>query len=188
MYARGFKRLLDILLAITALAMLAPLCLLVVVTIWIFDPGTAIFQQHRVGQSGASFTFYKFRSMPLNTGDIPSDQLSSIELSWIGSFIRRTNIDELPQLVNILKGDMSIVGPRPSLPSQEGLVELRRLNGALQCRPGLTGLAQINSFDGMSFEQKALYDGQYSKSICFSGDLAIIGRTFLYLIKPPPKY
>ncbi|MCC6478930.1 sugar transferase [Sphingorhabdus sp.] len=188
MYAHVFKRVLDVILAAAGLALLAPLCLLVFLAIRIFDPGPAIFRQLRVGRGGCEFAFYKFRSMPVNTGDIPSDKLADVALSRVGKFIRRTNIDELPQLVNILKGDMSVVGPRPPIPAQTELVELRRRNGALNCRPGLTGLAQVNAFDGMSVEQKAAFDGQYAQSIGFLRDIAIIASTLLYLLKPPPKY
>ena len=102
--------------------------------------------------------------------------------------IRRTNLDELPQLFNILKGDMSIVGPRPPIPSQQELTELRKANGAIACRPGLTGLAQVSSFDGMTVPQKAAFDGEYAKRISFVGDITIILRTFVYLLKPPPVY
>jgi O-antigen biosynthesis protein WbqP len=188
MYERGLKRGLDIMIAFVALILLSPLCLAVILSIHIFDPGPAIFRQKRVGRNGQVFEFYKFRSMPLNTGDIPSDKLGNLRLSWIGRLIRRTNVDELPQLVNILKGDMSIVGPRPPIPSQGVLIELRRDNGALACRPGLTGLAQVSSFDGMSIEQKAAFDGQYATSISLLWDIIIVARTFLYLLKPPPKY
>lgn len=188
MYEHGFKRLLDVILAITALVAFAPLCLLVFLAIRTFDPGPAIFRQLRVGREGREFIFYKFRSMPTNTGDIPSDRLGAVRLSRVGRFIRRTNIDELPQLVNILKGDMSVVGPRPPIPTQTELVELRRGNGALNCRPGLTGLAQISAFDGMSVAQKAHFDGQYAQSIRFLRDVSIIASTLLYLLKPPPKY
>jgi O-antigen biosynthesis protein WbqP len=126
--------------------------------------------------------------MPADTGDVPSDKLGELEISSFGKFIRRTNLDELPQLFNILKGDMSLVGPRPSLPSQHELFALRRRNGALVCRPGLTGLAQVNSFDGMSVEQKACFDGRYAERITLLGDISIVLRTFSYLRKPPPVY
>ena len=132
--------------------------------------------------------FYKFRSMPVNTGDMPSDKIGSVNISWIGRLIRRTNLDELPQLINILKGDMSIVGPRPSISTQKELIELRKSNGSLALKPGLTGLAQIKSYDGMSVEKKAAYDGDYFIKLSFYTDIKIILSTFIYLIKPPPVY
>lgn len=188
MYAKAFKRLLDILGAGGALILLSPAMLLIALAIKLWDPGPVIFRQFRVGAGGRIFHFYKFRSMPVNTGDIPSDRLGPVRLTWIGRLIRRTNLDELPQLWNIVKGDMSLVGPRPPIPSQEELIELRRANGSLQCRPGLTGWAQVNSFDGMSAAQKAAFDGEYARQVSLTKDLLIIFRTFAYLLKSPPTY
>lgn len=188
MYLLFGKRLLDICLATCALVLLSPLLILTALSIKVFDSGPVIFKQRRIGRGGATFVFYKFRSMPVNTGDLPSDRLGSVKLGPIGKFIRRTNIDELPQLVNILKGDMSIVGPRPPIPGQIELIEARRKNGALNCRPGLTGLAQINSFDGMTAVEKAAFDGKYVSSLSLVGDMKIMVGTAAYLLKPPPVY
>ena len=188
MYAQGLKRAFDIVAASLALVVLSPLLLLVALAIKAWDPGPVIFRQLRVGANGRPFQFYKFRSMPVNTGDIPSHQLAEIRLTWVGKFIRRTNIDELPQLWNILKGDMSVVGPRPPLPSQDDLVALRRDSGAIACRPGLTGWAQVRSYDGMSVAEKAAFDAEYARSVSFRKDAEIIVRTVAYLFKPPPKY
>lgn len=162
--------------------------LTIVLLVKFFDPGPIFFKQYRVGRDGVKFQFYKFRSMPVNTGDIPSDKVGEIELTWIGRFIRRSNLDELPQLLNILKGDMSVVGPRPPIPNQQKLIDIRMKNGSIEFRPGLTGLAQIKSFDGMSVVQKAEYDGLYAKNISFWSDIKIILNTFTYLLKPPPVY
>jgi O-antigen biosynthesis protein WbqP len=188
MYRAVFKRLLDIVACLLVAIALSPLLIAIALAIRIFDPGPVIFRQARVGRAGHHFTFYKFRSLPVATGNVPSDALSAIELPWVGRFIRRTNIDELPQLFNILKGDMSIVGPRPPIPSQSELVAMRRENGALDCRPGLTGLAQVSAFDGMSPAEKAVFDGRYAAAISFMGDFWIVMRTFGYLLSPPPKY
>lgn len=187
-YRRVGKRTVDVVLSLAACVILLPLFAVVAVLIRVFDPGPVFFSQDRVGRGGATFRFHKFRSLPVSTADVPSDELGALELPWIGRFIRRTNIDELPQLYNILKGDMSVVGPRPPLPRQQRLIELRRQNGALECRPGLTGLAQINSFDGMSVEAKAELDGLYAQDMSFMADLRIIAGTFGYLLKPPPVY
>lgn len=188
MYAKLMKRVLDIFIVVFACVFLSPFIILVALLIKVFDPGPIIFKQKRIGKNAESFDFYKFRSMPVNTGDVPSDQLGKVQLTWIGKFIRRTNLDELPQLFNVLKGDMSIVGPRPPITSQLQLIELRQQNGAILCRPGLTGLAQVSSFDGMTVDQKAAYDGEYAQNITFFGDIKIILRTFIYLLKPPPVY
>lgn len=188
MYISAGKRIFDLFLVVFAIIALLPVMLVIAVLIKLFDSGPIFFRQERVGVNGELFLFYKFRSMPTNTGDIPSDKLGSVQLTWIGRFIRRTNLDELPQLLNIAKGDMSVVGPRPPIPSQHELIELRRLNGSLKLRPGLTGLAQINSFDGMTIAQKAKFDGEYSLNPTFVRDITIILRTITYLLKPPPIY
>ena len=126
--------------------------------------------------------------MPVGTPKVPSDRLGDVQLTPIGRFIRRTNIDELPQLLNILKGDMSVVGPRPPLLDQVELVNLRRQNGSLALMPGLTGLAQVRSFSGMSIHQKAEFDADYCRLISLSFDLSIIIQTVFYLFRPPPIY
>ena len=151
------------------------------------EPRTCRFQAKSCRPMG-QLTIYKFRSMPLGTGDISSDQLGTVQIDKVGKFIRRTNLDELPQLFNILKGDMSLVGPRPPLPSQNQLIDLRRNSGALSYRPGLTGLAQVNGFDGMSVAEKAAFDTNYVNEVSFMNDMAIILRTFIYVSKPPPTY
>jgi O-antigen biosynthesis protein WbqP len=188
MYRLFFKRFIDVTASLLVGLLLSPLLLVIVLLIKVFDSGPIIFRHRRIGRGGREFDFYKFRSMPVNTGDIPSDQLGNIQLTWIGKFIRRTNIDELPQLYNIFKGDMSIVGPRPPIPNQFELIALRRSNGALACRPGLTGLAQVNSFDGMSVAKKASFDAEYAAQISFLKDTLIVLWTVGYLFKPPPKY
>ncbi|MDP5131228.1 MAG: sugar transferase [Paraglaciecola sp.] len=188
MYASFIKRLFDLFIVFSATITLLPILILVALLIKIFDPGPIIFKQKRIGRNAEVFDFYKFRSMPVNTGDVPSDKLGKVQLTWIGKLIRRTNLDELPQLFNVLKGDMSIVGPRPPITSQQQLIDIRKNNGAIACRPGLTGLAQVSSFDGMTVEQKAVFDGEYAKNITFFGDVKIILRTFTYLLKPPPVY
>lgn len=188
MYKFFGKRTLDILIVFFSFVVLLPLMLIIAVLIKVFDPGPVIFKQHRVGINGEKFEFLKFRSMPVNTGNLPSDEVGKVKLTRIGKFIRRTSIDELPQLVNVLKGDMSIVGPRPPIVSQEELIQLRKENQSITIRPGLTGLAQINSFDGMSIAEKAKFDGLYVRNISFINDVKIILNTFLYLLKPPPVY
>lgn len=188
MYQAGPKRLLDIIISGTSLLLLLPLIALVAVAIKIFDPGPALFCQQRVGLNQHLFRLYKFRSMPINTGDIPSDQLGQLKLSWIGRFLRRSNLDELPQLYNVFRGDMSLVGPRPALPSQKDLIDARVSDGAYSIRPGITGLAQVNSYDGMHVEIKAKYDCQYAKSINFISDSAICLKTVGYLLRKPPVY
>ncbi len=188
MYIRYFKRTLDIMFAIVTLILLSPIFTLVWLVIRLEDGGPAIYVSSRVGRFGNLFSCFKFRSMPLNTENVPSSKGGALRITRVGRILRRTNIDELPQLINILIGDMSIVGPRPPLPIQNKLILFRRASGSLECRPGLTGLAQINSFDGMSIEQKAEFDASYAKAISLRNDVKIILKTFLYLLKPPPVY
>jgi O-antigen biosynthesis protein WbqP len=126
--------------------------------------------------------------MPVGTGDMPSASAGSARVTKVGKLIRRTNIDELPQLFNVVEGDMSPVGPRPALPTQRQLCEYRAQNGALACKPGLTGLAQINSYDRMPEREKAEWDGRYASSVSVLTDIGIVVRTFSYLLKRPPVY
>lgn len=188
MYRQWLKRLLDIAAAAAGLVLLSPVLALIAILIKITDPGPVIFVQNRVGRGGRLFRFFKFRSMPCGTPELSSDKIQELKISAIGRLIRRTNIDELPQLANVLKGDMSLVGPRPPIASQHELIELRRASGALDCRPGLTGLAQVNSFDNMSVAEKAGFDADYASKVSLMLDLGIIFRTVSYLLKPPPKY
>jgi len=188
MYAKFFKRFIDIVLSLLGIALLSILFFFMGVMIKLTDPGPIFFVSQRIGRMGRTFNFYKFRSMPVETSVVASDELGEVRITWFGKFIRRFNLDELPQLWNILKGDMSIVGPRPSLTSQSELIALRKRNGALNCRPGLTGLTQVNSYDGMSFKIKAKFDAEYAANITFFGDFKIFLQTFLYLVKPPPVY
>ena len=187
-YARWGKRALDTALSAAALVAAAPVLALVAAVIRVVDGAPVVFRQRRAGRGGEPFTLFKFRSMAVGTRDLPSSQAGALAVTPIGRVIRRTNLDELPQLVNILRGDMSIVGPRPALPSQHDLLALRRANGAAAIRPGLTGLAQVNAYDGMTVEAKAGFDGDYARRLCLSLDLAIIARTIGYLARRPPVY
>lgn len=188
MYEKYFKRVFDVIGASLILLILLLFMVIIVILIKFFDRGPIFFSQERVGLNGNPFVLYKFRTLPIGTGDIPSDKLGNIKKSCIGAVLRRTNIDELPQLLNIILGDMSLVGPRPCLKNQEALIQRRRENMSINCKPGLTGLAQIRAFNGMSIEQKAKLDQEYAESITFFGDLRIVAKTFLYLFRAQPVY
>ncbi|WP_256821240.1 sugar transferase [Dietzia sp. Die43] len=187
-YEESGKRIFDVVAASIAVAVLSPVLAAVGAAIKLEDRGPALFVQERTGRDGASFAIYKFRSMQVGTASVPSGEIIAPSVTKVGKVIRRTNLDELPQLFNIVKGDMSVVGPRPPLPSQTDIIRARYLSGALRLSPGLTGWAQVNSFDGMDALEKARYDEEYANSISFRLDLGIILRTFVYLLKPPPKY
>lgn len=188
MYKQFFKRFLDIFGSVSVIILLSPLYLFTAIVIYLQDFGPFIFKQDRVGKDGVLFKFYKFRSMPINTPNVQSSETSKLKITAFGKFIRRTSIDELPQLINILKGDMSLIGPRPPIPTQINLIKLRTENGAINCRPGLTGLAQVNSYDFMPEEKKAEWDGKYASDISLKNDVLIVFRTFAYLTKKPPTY
>jgi O-antigen biosynthesis protein WbqP len=183
-----FKRFVDIILASVLLIFLFPLFILISFIIYIQDKGPALFKQKRIGKDGVEFDFYKFRSMPVDTPLVQSSETCKINITRFGRFIRRTNLDELPQFYNVLKGDMSFIGPRPPIPSQLDLIEYRKINGSLKLRPGLTGLAQINSFNGMTPKQKSEYDGEYVNNLTFKTDLFILIKTVKYFSKTPPTY
>lgn len=188
MYVRVIKPAMDVVLALTALILLSPIMLIAALAILIEDGRPVFFIHERTGCDGRPFKIFKFRSMRKNTAVVPSTDVDQIRVTKVGALIRRLNIDELPQLFNIVQQQMSIVGPRPGLPSQTDLHEARRANGAIVLRPGITGQAQINSYDGMTTEAKAAFDGEYARRISFWTDLRIIFLTIRYLFRPPPVY
>ena len=144
------------------------LFLIIIIAMEIDDPGPVIFSQKRVGRGKSHFKLYKFRSMKTSTPhDVPTHLLADPEkyITKVGRFLRRTSLDELPQLINILKGDMSIVGPRPALWNQYDLISERDKYGANDMRPGLTGWAQINGRDELEIPVKAKLDGVYASKL-----------------------
>lgn len=139
-------RLLDFVFSLVGLVVGFPV-LVVLFVIGLFDTGSPLFRQERVGRQGRPFTLVKFRTMRVDTASVASHLASSASITKFGHFLRRTKLDELPQLWNVLKGEMSLVGPRPCLFNQEELIEERRSRGVLDARPGITGLAQVNEID-----------------------------------------
>ncbi|MBQ8685362.1 MAG: sugar transferase [Clostridia bacterium] len=181
MYRRFFKRLFDILFSLLALIVLALPMLIIAIAVKCTSKGPAIFKVERVGKNGKPFKFYKFRSMRTNAPkDCAPRYLHSEDyITKVGAFLRKTSLDELPQLWCILKGDMSLIGPRPCGFSEVDLIEARKKYGAYAVRPGLTGLAQVNGRDVLAcnVEKKAQFDGEYAKKITFWKDLKIIFQT-----------
>lgn len=139
-------RILDVLFSLSGLILGFPV-LLVLYLIGLFDTGSPVFLQERVGQKKRPFTLVKFRTMSVDTASVASHLAISSSITRYGRFLRRTKLDELPQLWNVLKGEMSLVGPRPCLFSQEELIAERERRGVLNARPGITGLAQVNNID-----------------------------------------
>ncbi|MBQ2244843.1 MAG: sugar transferase [Oscillospiraceae bacterium] len=185
MYKKFLKRLIDIVLSLLGIIVLAIPMAIVAIVIMVDDPGPAIFKQKRVGKDKELFWLYKFRSMKVNTPDIPTHLLEDPQryISKVGNFIRKTSIDELPQLLNILKGDMSVIGPRPALWNQDDLIAERDKYGANDVRPGLTGWAQINGRDELPIEVKARYDGEYIQRLSFAFDVKCFFGTVISVLK-----
>lgn len=180
------KRIIDFSLSLLAFLFLFWLMALIAVLIKIESKGPVIFKQKRIGKDKKEFYIYKFRTMRSDTPkDIPTHLLSNPEafITKVGGFLRKTSLDELPQIFNILKGEMSIVGPRPALWNQYDLIELRDKNGSNSLVPGLTGWAQINGRDELEIEEKARLDGEYANKISFLFDLKCFFLTFICVLK-----
>lgn len=186
MYNKFFKRLFDIILSLISIIILFPLFCIAYFSVKISDSHTAIFVQKRVGKGGKIFNIYKFRTMKTDCPkDIPTHLLVGADtyITRIGKILRKYSIDELPQIYNILKGDMSIIGPRPAILSQKDLLDERKKNGAYNLRPGLTGYAQIKGRDKLTITEKAKYDGEYATKMGFVFDVKIFFTTILKIIK-----
>lgn len=185
MYIKFVKRAIDVFLSFLGLVVLSPVFLFVIIAVKIDDPGPAFFKQKRVGINKSYFNLYKFRSMRVDTPDIPTHLLENPKqyISKVGAFLRKTSLDELPQMWNILKGDMSIIGPRPALWNQDDLIAERDKYGANDIRPGLTGWAQINGRDELEIPVKAALDGEYIKKMGFLFDCKCFFGTILSVLK-----
>lgn len=180
MYKNFFKRIFDLLVSLMVFVLILPIFIIITFMIKIESKGSPFFIQKRIGKNKKTFSIFKFRTMKIDTPkDSPTHLLKNPDdhITKIGKFLRKSSLDELPQLINIIKGDMSIVGPRPALWNQYDLIEERDKYGANNIRPGLTGLAQISGRDELSIELKSKYDGEYVKKIIFINDLSIILKT-----------
>ncbi len=181
-----FKRIFDIFCSLLAIIVLGIPMLIVAIAIKIDSKGPVLFKQDRVGKNKKIFKIWKFRSMFTNTDpNAPTHELGNAtsHITKVGKFIRKTSIDELPQLFNILSGKMSIVGPRPALWNQYDLIAERDKYGANDIRPGLTGLAQISGRDELEISEKAKLDGEYMKKRGFFYDIGLIFRTIFSVFK-----
>ena len=181
-YNNYIKRFFDFIFAIILTVLLSPLLLLVLILVKIDEPGAkAIFKQQRCGYKGESFTIYKFRSMyshaPTNlaTEELPENHNY---MSKLGKFIRSTSLDELPQLINIIKGEMSFIGPRPVIFEEKSLIKLRKENNIYELRPGITGYAQTYGRDTVRIKEKVYYDKYYMDNVSLILDFKLIFLTF----------
>jgi len=180
------KRIMDFILALIGLIVLSPLSLFIVIAIKIDSPGPIIFRQKRFGVRKTHFNMLKFRTMRIDTPkDMPTHLLENPEqwITRVGRFLRKTSLDELPQIINILLGEMSTIGPRPALWNQYDLIEARDKYGANDVPVGLTGWAQINGRDEIPIEIKAKLDGEYAESIGFLMDVKCIFGTIVSVLK-----
>lgn len=186
MYRRYIKRLLDIVLSILGIIVLSPVFLILCIWIKMDSKGPILFKQKRVGKDKTIFNILKFRTMYIDTPkDCPTHLLENPDqfITKSGKFLRKTSLDELPQIMNILKGEMSIIGPRPALWNQYDLIEERDKYNANDVRPGLTGWAQINGRDELEINIKSKYDGDYVQHMsflfdvkCFIGTMISVAR------------
>lgn len=185
MYKHFFKRFIDFILSLIGGILLLPVFLIISLAVVIDDPGPVIFKQKRVGKGKKLFWLHKFRSMKVNTPDIPTHLLENPEqyITRVGKFLRKTSLDELPQVYDILFGKMSIIGPRPALWNQDDLVAERDKYGANDIKPGLTGWAQINGRDELEIPEKARLDGEYVEKMSFLFDCKCFFGTIKSVLK-----
>lgn len=186
MYSKCIKRLIDLILSLIGLIILSPVLIIISILIKIDSKGPVFFKQKRVGIHKKLFNIYKFRTMYIDTPkDMPTHLLNNPEayITKVGRFLRKTSLDELPQLINIIKGEMAVIGPRPALYNQEDLIELRDKYKANDIRPGLTGWAQIHGRDELEIEEKAKLDGYYTEHISFLLDIKCFFLTITSVLK-----
>lgn len=185
-YRNKIKRCFDMLLSVIGIILLSWLYLIIYILVKGTSKGPALFKQKRIGRNKKEFYIFKFRTMRMDTPkDMPTHLLTNPDcfITPIGKILRRTSLDELPQLFNILVGDMSIIGPRPALWNQYDLIVERDKYNANAIRPGLTGLAQISGRDELLIPVKAKYDGEYMERISFLYDFKIFIKTIVQVIK-----
>ena len=186
MYKKVFKRLIDFTLSLIGLLVLSPVFIILMIAIKLDSKGPIFFTQKRVGIHKSYFNILKFRTMKIDTPkDMPTHLLTNPDMyiTKVGKFLRKTSLDELPQIINILKGDMSIIGPRPALWNQYDLIEERDRYGANDIMPGLTGWAQINGRDELEIDVKARLDGEYVEKLSFMMDVKCFLGTILSVLK-----
>ena len=186
MYQKYIKRLIDIILSGCGILVLLPVYLIIAVAVKLDDPGPVFFRQKRVGIHKTHFHILKFRTMKMNTPrDMPTHLLENPEqyITRVGKILRKTSLDELPQIFQIFTGKMSIIGPRPALWNQDDLIVERDKYGANDLRPGLTGWAQINGRDELPIDIKAALDGEYVKNLSFLFDCKCFFGTIISVLK-----
>lgn len=186
-YSRYFKRLFDILFAVSGLVVCGIPMLIVALLVRLTSPGSALFCQLRAGRKGKMFVLFKFRSMYIEAPEKANKDFTpearTQYITRIGKFLRKTSIDELPQMINVLKGEMSFIDPRPLARTDEIVLKLRAESGADRVRPGISGLAQVNGRNEISDEVKAKWDADYAQNCTLIEDLKIVVRTLSEVVK-----
>ncbi|MGU8221434.1 sugar transferase [Clostridium perfringens] len=179
------KRVFDFLMSFIAIIVFSPIILIISLLVKLTSKGPVFFKQRRIGKNNEEFNILKFRSMRIDTPNVATHLLKdpSVFITPIGKFLRKTSLDELPQLINILKGEMSIVGPRPALYNQYDLKDMRTKVGVHKLVPGLTGWAQINGRDEIPLEEKVALDKEYMNMQSFWMDIKIIFMTVFKVAK-----
>jgi O-antigen biosynthesis protein WbqP len=172
-----FKRIFDFTIALIGIVALSPIILVALLAIRLGSRGSPVFAQLRLGRGEHTFVCYKMRTMYRNAGNLPTHQIAASKITPLGNFLRRTKLDELPQLFNVVRGDMSLVGPRPCLPIQTDLIDARRQTCAFAVLPGITGLAQIAGVDMSDPIKLAKIDGDYVHNRTFAIDMRILIST-----------
>lgn len=185
MYKKFLKKIIDFVVSLIGLVLLSPIFLIISITVKLDSKGPVFFKQKRVGINKTYFNILKFRTMRTDTPDVPTHLLEDpdIFITRSGKILRKTSLDELPQILNILMGQMSIIGPRPALWSQEDLIGEREIYGANGVLPGLTGLAQINGRDELPIQKKAQLDGRYVEEMSFGQDVRLFFGTIGSVLK-----
>lgn len=179
MYQKYIKTIFDVFFTLILIIILIPVFIVIGITLRITTKGSVIYKQKRVGKNGKTFNIYKFRTMAPDTPIVVGTDRAHIRnrVTKVGRYLRDTSLDELPQLFNILKGNMSLIGPRPVVGTEYKLLKLRNENDVLSLKPGLTGLAQVNGRKNLSDEKKAQFDAEYAKKVSIFLDISILYKT-----------
>ena len=179
------KRIFDFTVSLILIILLIPVFLILALVVLIDSGYPVIFRQYRVGKGNKLFYIYKFRTMRVNTRNAATDELEEAEqvITKSGHFLRKTSLDELPQLFNVLTGKMSFVGPRPLIPEEKEIRQIRKEYNVYSVRPGITGLAQVNGRDMLSAKEKALFDKEYVEKQSILFDIKIMFKTVLVVLK-----
>lgn len=187
MYRNTFKRVLDILIVVVLLLILLPFLMIISLLVKLTSKGPVFFKQERVGKNCEHFLLLKFRSMTNEKHEVKKYTKREAGVTWIGYYLRKYKIDELPQLINVLKGDMSLVGPRPSIPQHlDNMNEKQKVRYSI--RPGMTGLAQVSGNIYLDWSDRFKYDLKYIRNVTFVNDFRILSRTALLVVIGEEKF